>query len=85
MVSLAPDGAKILMGMGKNIVEIMDFELKGSLFAVGVIKADHSIRIGDEAVIVCNGEFRGVGVAMMCGEEMEQMKRGVAVTVRHKV
>ncbi|MCQ2071227.1 MAG: DUF5591 domain-containing protein [archaeon] len=85
MFSLAPDGAKILMGMGKNIVEIMDFELKGSLFAVGVIKADHSIRIGDEAVIVCNGEFRGVGVAMMCGEEMEQMKRGVAVKVRHKV
>ena len=70
------------MKLGKNVVEIMDFDIKGSLFAVGVIKADHNIRIGDEIVAVCNGTVKGVGVAAMCGEEMEQMKRGVAVKMR---
>ena len=82
MFSLTPEGGEILMKLGKNVVEIMDFEIKGSLFAVGVIKADHNIRIGDEIVAVCNGTVKGVGVAAMCGEEMEQMKRGVAVKMR---
>jgi archaeosine synthase alpha-subunit len=85
MVSLTIDGAKILQSMGRSIVQMTDFELKGSLFAVGVIDADPSIREGDEAVIVCNGEVRGVGVAMMCGREMKELKRGVAVKVRHKI
>ncbi|MCQ2078499.1 MAG: DUF5591 domain-containing protein [archaeon] len=83
MFSLTPDGAEVLKAMGRNIVEILDFELKGSLFAVGVVKADHGIRIGDDIVCVCNGEIRGVGVAMMCGQEMEQMKRGIAAKMRH--
>ncbi|MCQ2085122.1 MAG: queuine tRNA-ribosyltransferase containing PUA domain protein, partial [archaeon] len=83
MFSLTPDGAEILVKLGKNIVEIMDFELKGSLFAVGVVKADHNIRIGDDIVAVCNGVIKGVGVAVMCGEEMEQMKRGIAAKMRH--
>lgn len=85
MVSLTLDGAKVLAGIGMAIVEIMDFELKGNLFAVGVISADPGIRIGDEAVIVCNGEVRGVGLALMCGREMTDLKRGIAVKVRHKL
>ncbi len=85
MFSLTMDGAQVLADMGKNTVEIQDFPLKGSLFAVGVEKADPSLRIGDEAVVVCKGEVRGVGVAAMCGREMEQMKRGIAVKTRHKV
>ncbi|MDD4222175.1 MAG: DUF5591 domain-containing protein [Candidatus Methanomethylophilus sp.] len=84
MFSLTQDGAEILAAMGKNIVEMTPFELKGSLFAVGVAKADHLLRIGDEAVIVCNGRVTGVGVAAMSGLEMEQLHRGVAVKVRHK-
>ena len=84
MVSLTLEGAEILAGAGMLTVEIMDFELKGNLFAVGVVKADPTIRIGDEAIIVCNGEVRGVGVAMMCGREMTDLKRGIAVKVRHK-
>ena len=85
MVSLTLDGAEVLAKAGYATVEIMDFELKGNLFAVGVVRADPRIRIGDEAVIVCNGEVRGVGVAEMCGREMTDLKRGIAVKVRHKV
>ena len=85
MVSLTLEGAEILAAAGYATVEIMDFELKGNLFAVGVQKADPRIRIGDEAVIVCDGEVRGVGVAEMCGREMTDLKRGIAVKVRHKV
>ncbi len=82
MFSLTPDGGEVLLHDGKNVVEITDFEIKGSLFAVGVVKADHSIRIGDDIVAVCNGEVRGVGVAAMCGLEMEQSKRGIAAKMR---
>ena len=85
MVSLTLEGAEILAGAGYATVEIMDFELKGNLFAVGVMKADPRIRIGDEAIIVCDGQVRGVGVAMMCGREMTDLKRGIAVKVRHKI
>ncbi len=85
MVSLTLEGAEVLAKAGYAAVEIMDFELKGNLFAVGVVRADPRIRIGDEAVIVCNGEVRGVGVAEMCGREMTDLKRGIAVKVRHKV
>lgn len=85
MVSLTLEGAEVLAKAGYATVEIMDFELKGNLFAVGVVRADPRIRIGDEAVIVCNGEVRAVGVAEMCGREMTDLKRGIAVKVRHKV
>ncbi|MBR4504176.1 MAG: DUF5591 domain-containing protein [Candidatus Methanomethylophilaceae archaeon] len=84
MLSLTLDGAKILAEKGFNTVEIMDFEMKGSLFAVGVLSADPRIRIGDEAIAVCGGEVRGVGVAMMCGREMADLKRGIAVKMRHR-
>lgn len=85
MVSLTLEGAEIAASLGWHTVEIQDFDLKGNLFAVGVISADPRIRIGDEAVFVCNGEVRGVGVAAMCGREMTELTRGIAVKVRHKV
>ena len=85
MVSLTLEGAEIVAGLGRNTVEIQDFEIKGNLFAVGVVAADPSIRIGDEAIFVCNGQVRGVGVAEMCGREMTELRRGIAVKVRHKV
>lgn len=84
MVSLTLDGAKVLAAAGVNVVEMGDFELSGSLFAVGVAAADPRIRIGDEAVVTCRGEVRGVGVAMMSGPEMLGLSRGVAVKIRHK-
>lgn len=85
MVSLTIEGAEIVAGLGRNVVEIQDFEIKGNLFAVGVISADSNIRIGDEAIFVCNGRVRGVGVAEMCGREMTELNRGIAVKVRHRV
>ncbi len=85
MVSLTIEGAEVAAAHGYHLVEIQDFEIKGNLFAVGVISADPAIRIGDEAIFVCNGQVRGVGVAEMCGREMTELKRGIAVKVRHKV
>jgi archaeosine synthase alpha-subunit len=85
MVSLTFEGAEVIAASGSFTVEMMPFEMKGNLFAVGVSKADPRIRIGDEAVIVCNGEVKGVGVAMMSGREMTELKRGIAVKTRHKV
>lgn len=84
MVSLTIDGAEILAGMNHSTVEMMDFDLKGNLFAVGVVDADPSIRIGEETVILRNGKVEGVGVAEMCGREMVQTGRGMAIRTRHK-
>jgi len=84
MISMTLEGAQILADHNYHIVDIMEFELKGSLFAVGVKDADPDIRIGDEAVVVCNGEVKAVGVAMMSGREMKELSRGVAVRIRHK-
>ncbi|MDR0778371.1 MAG: DUF5591 domain-containing protein [Methanomassiliicoccaceae archaeon] len=84
MVSLTIEGAERLAKTGRNVVEMNDFEIKGNLFAIGVVKADRNIRMGDEAVVMMNGVVKAVGVAMMSGAEMEDLKRGIAVKVRHK-
>lgn len=84
MISLTINGAKILANNKLYCVEISDFVVHGDIFAIGVISADARIHIGDEVVIVCNGDVRGVGVAMMCGREMSDLSRGIAVKVRHR-
>ncbi|MBE6524400.1 MAG: queuine tRNA-ribosyltransferase containing PUA domain protein [Thermoplasmata archaeon] len=84
-ISLTLDGAQILADSGYPVIHVMNFEMKGNLFAVGVIEADPRIHVGDEAIAVCEGKVRAVGVAEMCGREMTDLKRGIAVKVRHKV
>jgi archaeosine synthase len=84
MVSLTIEGAEIVAGTGKNVVEMTDFEMKGNLFAIGVKNADPGIRPGDEAVVTLNGNVVAVGVAAMSGREMVDLKRGIAVKIRHK-
>ncbi len=84
-ISLTLEGAQILADGGYPVVQVMNFEMKGNLFAVGVIEADPRIHVGDEAIAVCDGKVRAVGVAAMCGREMTDMKRGIAVKTRHKV
>lgn len=84
MLSLTLEGAEKLLGHGLGWVEMGDFDLTGSLFAVGVKDADPALRPGDEAVILRNGEVEGVGVAVMSGAEMADSRRGEAVKVRHK-
>ncbi|MFA6804105.1 MAG: DUF5591 domain-containing protein [Candidatus Methanomethylophilaceae archaeon] len=84
MVSLTMEGAEILYECGTYTVEMGDFDLAGNLFAVGVVDADPSIRIGDEVAVVCDGKVKGVGVAAMSGREMKELRRGIAVKIRHK-
>ncbi|MEM0448312.1 MAG: DUF5591 domain-containing protein [Methanomassiliicoccales archaeon] len=84
MISLTLEGAERLSDLGVNWVEMEDFDLKGNLFAVGIKSAHEGLRIGDEAIVFRNGRLEGVGVAVMSGIEMVQMKKGEAVRIRHK-
>ncbi len=81
--SLTLDGGRRLFNTNTNWVKMDDFNLRGSLFAVGVIDADSRIRIDDEVIILKDGELEAVGVASMCGEDMIKMSRGEAVNTRH--
>ncbi|MDD1771624.1 MAG: DUF5591 domain-containing protein [Methanomassiliicoccales archaeon] len=83
MISLTVEGAEAILPVIRKVT-IGEFELKGSLFAVGVEDADPSIRAGDEVAIMRKGTVAGVGVAVMGGREMVEMRRGEAVKVRHK-
>jgi len=84
MVSFTIEGASVLAENGINVVEMTEFELKGNVFAVGVVNADENIRFGDDVVVVTNGKIKAIGVAQMSGREMVDLKRGIAVKVRHK-
>ena len=83
LLSLTMDGARRILGAGVYQVEIEDFPITGSIFAVGVKNADPQIRVGDEVIVVCKGDVRAVGVATMTGPEMVELKRGESVKVRH--
>lgn len=84
MFSMTLNGAEVLSEMGVKKVEAGDFELRGSLFAVGVTDSDPSIRIGEEVTVVSGGKTVATGVAAMSGPEMVNLDRGVAVKIRHK-
>jgi archaeosine synthase len=65
-------------------VSMMDFELKGDLFCVGIEDADDDIRPGDEVVILRNGEMVAAGRALLSGHMMARMRRGKAVNVKKR-
>ena len=46
--------------------------------------AQSSFNVYQGDVVLKNGEVIGVGVAMMSGREMADLKRGIAVKIRHK-
>jgi archaeosine synthase len=83
-LALTIEGARRFLQASKNryCVGIDDFVPKGTVFAIGVLKADPAIRPFDE-VIVLNERVIAVGRALMSGWEMETSKRGAAVAVRH--
>jgi uncharacterized protein with predicted RNA binding PUA domain len=55
----------------------------GDVFASHVVKADGAIHSRDEVIVLDeSGEVLAVGQAMLSGEEMKALKRGVAVKVR---
>jgi archaeosine synthase len=61
-----------------------DVPLTGDLFAPGVARADAGIRAGDAVVLVRAGRVLGVGEAELPGRLMGELRRGVAVRVRHR-
>ena len=63
-------------------VEIDSFVPRGNVLAPGVLKADASIRPGDE-VVVEGPEAFAVGRATVHGSAMADATRGVVVDVRH--
>ncbi len=83
LISLTLGGAEILKEVGINLVKIEDFVPKGSVFAVGVRDAHEDIRPEDEALVVHDGELRGVGPAVMFGREMKEANKGEAIRLRH--
>ena len=60
-------------------------ELRGDLFAPGVVRADPAIRVGDAVVLVRAGALLAVGEATLPGPLMTELRRGLAVNVRHRV
>jgi archaeosine synthase len=85
MVSIANEGGRRMMDADAYWVEIDDFKLAGTVFAMGVNDADERIRAGDEIVLKCKDEMKGMGKALMCARDMNQCEKGAAVKVRSKV
>jgi len=83
LFSLTMEGAKRLAFADSYIVKIDDFVPRGTVFAAGIEGADEKIRVGDEVVVCHDDEIRGVGIAMMDGEEMVESNKGKAVKIRH--
>jgi archaeosine synthase len=83
--SLTLDGAKAL----HEVTDVFDVEIdfdptgKGSIFAPGIKNASQGIRAGDEVCITRDSAPIGVGVAEMCGIDLNESKSGVGVRVRH--
>ncbi len=83
LISLTLEGAKILKEKGIYQAQIDDFYPEGSVFAVGVKEASDEIRPEDEVIVLHEEELRGVGPAVMSGEEMKQAEKGEAIRLRH--
>jgi len=85
LVSLTFAGAERLSRKDAFCIEIEDFSPTGNIFAVGITGATEDIRIGDEVVVRHGRDVRAVGTAVMTPREMVELKRGMAVRVRHNV
>ncbi len=78
-------GGEILKDLGINIVNI-DFDLQtNTVFAPGIVKADHNIIPNDEVVVVKEDTVVGVGKAIMTGREMEECDNGISVKIKHRL
>lgn len=78
-------GGEILKNMGINIVKI-DFNLEtNTVFAPGIVEADHKIIPNDEVVVVNDDTVVGVGKAIMTGREMEECDNGIGVKIKHRL
>ncbi len=78
-------GGEILKNIGINIVKI-DFNLEtNTVFAPGIVEADHKIIPNDEVVVVKDDTVVGVGKAIMTGREMEECDNGIGVKIKHRL
>ena len=78
-------GGEILKNIGINIVKI-DFNLEtNTVFAPGIVEADHKIIPNDEEVVVKDDTVVGVGKAIMTGREMEECDNGIGVKIKHRL
>lgn len=59
--------------------------LTGDLFVPGVRSASREIRAGDSVLLRKDGALAGVGEAVLPGPLLMELRRGLAVRVRHRV
>ncbi|MHA1769136.1 MAG: DUF5591 domain-containing protein [Candidatus Thorarchaeota archaeon] len=87
MLSLTLAGGKLIRPLERSWVRFEGDRAKGgSIFAVGIHKADTSIRPGDEVIVLnSSDEVVAVGKSEMSGREMCELTRGRAVSIRHKL
>ncbi|AEK73488.1 RNA-binding protein [Thermococcus sp. 4557] len=84
VISVTPYGMQRIYDALNAYCVKVDFELRGDVFAVGVDEADPAIRPDDIVGIVRDGKVIGVGKAVLAGEEMVRVRKGVAVKVRKR-
>ncbi len=84
MFSLGKGAAQRLNGIECNRVFIEDFHPKGTIFCVGITRADLNIRPKDEVLVYYGEELRAIGRALVNGQAMSQRTRGAGVKVRHR-
>lgn len=92
---LTPEGWRLLQASGQLVgytvettSDVAEFVSQGrSLFSKHVVRADPSIRPGDDVCIVAppTGSIVAVGRAVLPGEEMGCLRRGKAVRTRKGV
>lgn len=80
-----PGARKVLdQAQGSRVQVRGGVELRGDLFAPGVLEADAGLRVGDDVVLLRDGEVLGVGEAKVPGPWMGRLPRGLVVKVRHR-
>ncbi|HLH85886.1 MAG TPA: DUF5591 domain-containing protein [Thermoplasmataceae archaeon] len=75
--------AEWFLKKGKFLVEIDDFRPTSNIYPVGIVSVTEDVRPGDDVVVHCKGELRGVGTAKMPRSAMLTLKKGVAVKMRN--
>jgi archaeosine synthase len=81
----ASGGVRIAPANALCVEVAAEVDLHGDLFTPGVRAADHGIRAGDAVVLVRGAAAVAVGEARMPGRLMTELRRGLAVSIRHRV
>lgn len=82
--ALTVQGAAALAAAGGPVIEAAEFQLRGDLFAAGVIGTRGEFRNGEQVAVEQGGEITAAGIARMAPGEMVAMERGLAVEVRNR-